>query len=154
MGSFLGKTMDENLKKNQEFMLKAQQLQMERQLAMQNEMRERQMAMMIARSRDFFWYWMTFNTLATVGLTAGALRTRRWGLLAPLVPLGIVTTYQWDLAYGPKIERMREMADRILDEEAGLLDLPHGMPTFASVESARLKQKSDEPYKPGHDIFL
>ena len=46
------------------------------------------------------------------------------------------------------------MADRIIDEEHDLLDLPHGLPTFSAVEAARLKQKSDEPFKPGHDIFL
>ena len=46
------------------------------------------------------------------------------------------------------------MANRILDEEHGLLDLPHGLPTFSSIEAARLAQKKDEPYKSGHDIFL
>ena len=46
------------------------------------------------------------------------------------------------------------MADRIIDEERSLLDLPHGLPTFSSIEAARLDQKKNEPYKSGHDIFL
>ncbi|RUS79388.1 hypothetical protein EGW08_012848 [Elysia chlorotica] len=154
MGSFFSKTMDENLKKQQEFMLKTQQLAMERQMAMQNEVRERQMAMMIAKSRDFFWYWVTFDTLVSTGLLVGALKRKRYALLLPLIPLSFVTTYQWDLAYGPKIERIREMSERIIDEEHSLLDLPHGLPTFSSVEAARLDQKKNEPYKSGHDIFL
>lgn len=47
-----------------------------------------------------------------------------------------------------------EMADRIIDDEHHLLDLPHGLPTFSSIESARLESKKYEPFKPGHDIFL
>ncbi|CAG5126060.1 unnamed protein product [Candidula unifasciata] len=154
MGLSLGKTMDDNLKKQQEFTLKAQQLQLERQLAMQNEMRERQMAVMIARSRDLFWYWIAFDALTSTGLVLGALRRHRFGLLLPLIPLNFVAAYQWDMAYGPKLERIREMADRIIDEEHHLLDLPHGLPTFSSIEAARLDSKKYEPFKSGHDIFL
>lgn len=44
---------------------------MERQLVMQNQMRERQMAMQIAWSREFLKYFGTFFTLASLGLTAG-----------------------------------------------------------------------------------
>ncbi|XP_059149480.1 plasminogen receptor (KT)-like [Physella acuta] len=154
MGGIFGKAMDENFKKNQEFMLKTQQLQLERQLAMQNEMRERQMAVMIARARDMFWFYTAFDSLATVGLTLGAMRSKKYGLLAPLVPLSFVFAYQWDLAYGSKMDRIRAMADRIIDEEHQLLDLPHGLPTFSSIEAARLEQKKNVSYKPGHDIFL
>ncbi|KAH9495165.1 hypothetical protein Btru_018541 [Bulinus truncatus] len=146
--------MDENLKKNQEFMFKMQQLQLERQLAMQNEIRERQMAAMIAKSRDMFWFYSAFNSLCIIGLTAGALRNKRYGLLLPLVPINFVFAYQWDMAYGSKLQRIREMADRIIDEEHHLLDLPHGLPTFSSIEAARLEQKITQPFKPGHDIFL
>lgn len=46
-------------------------LQMERQLVMQNQMRERQMAMQIAWSREFLKYFGSFFTLASLGLTAG-----------------------------------------------------------------------------------
>ncbi|KAI8773234.1 plasminogen receptor (KT) [Biomphalaria glabrata] len=154
MGNIVGKAMDENLKKNQEFMLKTQQLQLERQLAMQNEIRERQMAAMIAKSRDVFWFYTTFETLFSTGLTLGALRTKRYSLLVPIIPLSFIFAYQWDLAYGSKLTRIREMADRIIDEEHHLLELPHGLPTFSSVEAARLAQKKNQPFKPGHDIFL
>lgn len=45
--------------------------QMERQILMQNQMRERQMAMQIAWSREFLKYFGSFLAVATVGLTAG-----------------------------------------------------------------------------------
>lgn len=44
---------------------------MERQILMQNQMRERQMAMQIAWSREFLKYFGSFFTVATLGLTAG-----------------------------------------------------------------------------------
>ena len=45
-------------------------------------------------------------------------------------------------------------ADRIIDEEYGLLDMPHGLPTFSDIEKARLAQKDEQAVKQGHDIFL
>ncbi|CAB1352081.1 unnamed protein product, partial [Coregonus sp. 'balchen'] len=42
---------------------------MERQTLMQNQMRERQMAMQIAWSREFLKYYSTFFSLAALGLT-------------------------------------------------------------------------------------
>lgn len=46
-------------------------VQLERQLIMQNEMRERQMAMQIAWSREFLKYFGTFFGITAVSLTAG-----------------------------------------------------------------------------------
>jgi len=153
MGSIVGKAMDDNMKKQQEFMLKNQQLMLERQMAMQNEMRERQMAMMIAKSRDMFHFFGAFYGIAAVGMISAAAKGKKTAA-APLLPLTFVLAYQYDMAYGDKLTRMIEMGERIIDEEHSLLELPHGMPTFASVEAARLKAKQDEPFKPGHDIFL
>lgn len=45
--------------------------QMERQILMQNQMRERQMAMQVAWSREFLKYFGTFFTVAAFGLTTG-----------------------------------------------------------------------------------
>ncbi|CAB1318156.1 unnamed protein product [Coregonus sp. 'balchen'] len=71
MGFLLSKSMDQNFKKQQEFMLHNARLQMERQILMQNQMRERQMAMQIAWSREFLKYYGTFFSLAALGLTIG-----------------------------------------------------------------------------------
>ena len=44
---------------------------MERQMQMQNYMREQQMAMMIAKQRDMFHFWAAFYTCAFIGSIAG-----------------------------------------------------------------------------------
>lgn len=45
--------------------------QMERQILMQNQMRERQMAMQVAWSREFLKYFGAFFAVTTLGLTTG-----------------------------------------------------------------------------------
>uniref|UniRef100_A0A3B3B4T3 Plasminogen receptor, C-terminal lysine transmembrane protein n=1 Tax=Oryzias melastigma TaxID=30732 RepID=A0A3B3B4T3_ORYME len=107
MGFILSKSMDANFHKQQEFMLHNSRLQLERQIMMQNQMRERQMAMQIAWSREFLKYFGSFFALASVGLTAGALKRRNPALLAPIIPLGFIYTYQMDSAYGTLLYRMR-----------------------------------------------
>lgn len=45
--------------------------QLERQIQMQNQMREKQMAMMVARSRDLFqWFSAFYATYAFVAIAA------------------------------------------------------------------------------------
>ena len=44
---------------------------MERQIQMQNQMRERQMAMMMARSRDLFMYFGSFYAFAALAGVVG-----------------------------------------------------------------------------------
>ncbi|KAM9451738.1 plasminogen receptor (KT) [Clarias gariepinus] len=137
MGVLMSKAMDQNLKKQQEFMLNNARLQMERQILMQNEMRERQMAMQIAWSREFLKYFGSFFGLAAVGLTAGAIKRGRPGLFVPVVPLSFILVYQMDMAYGSFIHRMRGEAESIMVAEADRLSLPHGQPSFDSIEKKR-----------------
>lgn len=142
MGFFLSKSMDANFKKQQEFMLHNARLQMERQILMQNQMRERQMAMQVAWSREFLKYFGTFFAVATVGLTVGAVKRKRPALLAPVVPLSFIMAYQVDSAYGTLIYRVRGEAESIMSSEHDRLDLPHGTPTFDSIEKARRARSS------------
>ncbi|KAF4077205.1 hypothetical protein AMELA_G00205360 [Ameiurus melas] len=144
MGILVSKVMDQNMKKQQEFMLHNARIQMERQILMQNEIRERQMAMQIAWSREFLKYFGSFFGLAAVGLTAGAIKRRKPGLFAPLVPLSFILAYQMDMAYGSYVHRVREEAESIMVTEADRLNLPHGPPTFESIEKAR-RAKSHLP---------
>ncbi|KAJ8402942.1 hypothetical protein AAFF_G00362560 [Aldrovandia affinis] len=140
MGFLMSKSMDQNLKKQQEFMVLNSRLQMERQIQMQNQMRERQMAMQIAWSREFLNYYGAFFSLATLGITAGALRRKRPGLFVPLVPLSFILAYQIDLAYGSLMHRIKGEAEDIMVAEHDRLALPHGTPTFESIEKARRVQ--------------
>ncbi|KAK5900768.1 hypothetical protein CgunFtcFv8_025699 [Champsocephalus gunnari] len=111
-------------------------------MVMQNQMRERQMAMQVAWSREFLKYYGTFFALATVGLTVGAIKRRKPFLLAPIVPLGFIMAYQVDSAYGTLIYRVRGEAESIMTSDHDRLDLPHGTPTFESIEKARRARSS------------
>lgn len=121
-------------------MLMNSRLQLERQLMMQNEMRERQMAMQIAWSREFLKYFGTFFGIATISLTAGAIKRKKPALLVPIVPLSFILTYQYDLGYGTLLQRMKSEAEDILETEKSKLELPKGMITFEGLEKARREQ--------------
>ncbi|XP_028660777.1 plasminogen receptor (KT) [Erpetoichthys calabaricus] len=142
MGFLMSKSLDENMKKQQEFMLLNSRLQLERQILMQNQMRERQMAMQIAWSREFLKYYGTFFGLVTVGCTLGALKKNRPAMLVPLVPLSLILLYQADMAYGTLLTRMKAEAEQVLDTESYRLQLPHGTPNFESIEKARRAQST------------
>ncbi|XP_032146955.1 plasminogen receptor (KT) [Sapajus apella] len=140
MGFIFSKSMNENMKNQKEFMLMNARLQLERQLIMQSEMRERQMAMQIAWSREFLKYFGTFFGLAAISFTAGAIKKKKPAFLVPIVPLSFILIYQYDLGYGTLLERMKGEAEDILETEKSKLQLPRGMITFESIEKARKEQ--------------
>ncbi|XP_053322091.1 plasminogen receptor (KT) [Spea bombifrons] len=142
MGSLFSRAVDENMKKQQEFMMMNSQLQLERQILMQNQMRERQMAMQIAWSREFLKYYGTFFTLAAISLTAGAIKSKKPALFVPIVPLGFVFAYQMDMGYGTLVSRMKGEAENIIEKENSLLALPSGLPTFESIEKERRARRN------------
>ncbi|KAM5299378.1 plasminogen receptor (KT) [Ctenodactylus gundi] len=137
MGFMFSKSMNENMKNQQEFMLMNARLQLERQLMLQNEMRERQLAMQIAWSREFLKYFGTFFGIASISLTAGAIKQKKPALFFPIVPLSFILAYQYDLGYGTLLQRMKGEAEDILETEKTKLELPKGMITFESLEKAR-----------------
>ncbi|XP_062904998.1 plasminogen receptor (KT) [Mobula hypostoma] len=137
MGFFMSKSMDESLKKQQEFMAANSALQLERQMLMQNEMRQRQIAMQIAWSREIIKYFGTFFGLTTAGLTIGAMKKKSPKLLVPIIPLSFIFAYQYDLAYGTLMLRMKDEAENIIDTEQAVLGMPKGVPTFETIEKAR-----------------
>ncbi|XP_042303832.1 plasminogen receptor (KT) [Sceloporus undulatus] len=140
MGFIFSKSINENLKSQQEFMLMNSRLQLERQLLMQNQMRERQMAMQIAWTREFLKYFGTFSGLAAVGLTVGAIKKKNPALFLPMVPLGFILAYQYDMGYGSLLQRMKCEAENILDTECTAVEMPKGPITFEGLEKARRAQ--------------
>lgn len=134
--------MNENMKNQQEFMLMNARLQLERQLIMQNEMRERQMAIQIAWSREFLKYFGTFFGIAAISLTTGAIKRKKPAFLFPIIPLSFVLTYQYDLGYGTLLQRMKGEAEDILETEKSKLQLPKGVITFESLEKLRREQST------------
>ncbi|XP_063151144.1 plasminogen receptor (KT) [Candoia aspera] len=140
MGFIFSKSVSENLKNQQEFMLMNSRLQLERQLLMQNQMRERQMALQIAWTREFFKYFGSFYGLATVGLTIGAIKNKKPQLFLPIVPLSFILAYQYDMGYGTLLQRMTREAETIIDTEYAVLEMPKGPLTFEGLEKARRAQ--------------
>ncbi|XP_004436880.1 PREDICTED: plasminogen receptor (KT) [Ceratotherium simum simum] len=140
MGFIFSKAMNENMKNQQEFMVTHADLQLERQLTLQNEMRERLMAMQIAWSREFLKYFGTFFGIAAFSLTSGAIKRKKPAFLVPIVPLGFIFAYQYDLGYGTLLQRMKGEAENVLDTEKSKLQLPKGTITFESLEKARKEQ--------------
>ncbi|NXS30631.1 PLRKT protein, partial [Pomatostomus ruficeps] len=80
---------------------------LERQLLLQNLMRERQTAMQIAWTREFLKYFGTFFGLSTVVLTAGAIKRKNPAVLLPILPLSFGFFYQYDMGYGTLLQRIR-----------------------------------------------
>ncbi|XP_007428188.1 plasminogen receptor (KT) [Python bivittatus] len=140
MGFIFSKSVNENLKKQQEFMLMNSRLQLERQLLMQNQMRERQVALQIAWTREFLKYFGSFYGLATVGLAIGAIKNKKPQLFIPIVPLSFVLAYEYDMAYGTLLQRMTHEAENVIDTENAVLEMPKGPITFEGLEKARRAQ--------------
>ncbi|XP_069096397.1 plasminogen receptor (KT) [Pleurodeles waltl] len=140
MGFLFSKSLNENLREQREFMSMNSRLQLERQLQMQNQMRERQMAMQVAWSREFLKYYGTFFGIASLGLTAGAIKRKRPALFLPVIPLSFILAYQYDMGHGTLLRRMKGEAETILEKESSMLELPGGVPTFETIEKARRAQ--------------
>ena len=61
MGNYMGKAMEDNFRKNQEFMKEMQAVTLQRQIQMQNQMRERMAAAQVAREIDRKSTWTSSN---------------------------------------------------------------------------------------------
>ncbi|CAD5118861.1 DgyrCDS7536 [Dimorphilus gyrociliatus] len=134
MGSFVSKAMNENFEKMQA----AQETMLQRQIQMQNYMRERQMAMQLARAREMFYWLSSFYGICSVGMLAGFMKTKKPAAIAPFIPLTFLVAYQYDLCFGSKMYRIREEAEKILENEKTSLYLPgDGLPTVKTLDNLR-----------------
>lgn len=142
------KHMEESLRRNQEFITEMNKITVERQIQMQNQMRERMTAMQIARARELLYWFGSFYVLAALGMIAGFRRTKKPGVLIPMLPLTYIVAYQADLAYGNKLHRMRLEAENIMQFETDLLELPCGLPTASTIDQARLDNDEKKKFHP------
>jgi len=104
---------------------------------MQNQMRERMVAMQIARSREMLNWFGSFYALTAIGMFTGYKKSQKPGILVPLLPLSFILAYQIDLAYGSKLHRIRGEAENIINYESELLELPCSLPTLSTIDQAR-----------------
>ena len=93
----------------------------ERTRNMQLGVRELQMATAIAQTRDMLMFTGGFTATVAILAAAAFLRTKSKAGFAPLLPLSFVTAYQYDFAYGDKMERVRAEAESILANERALV---------------------------------
>ncbi|XP_038068499.1 plasminogen receptor (KT)-like [Patiria miniata] len=142
MGSFMAKAMDESFKKNKVFMEESQAVMLERQIQMQNQMRERAVAMQLSGAREMFTWFSSFYGVTAFFCLAGFLKRKNPAVLGPLLPLTFILGYQYDYTYGTKVLRIREGAESILKEERNLLPVPLGLPNLASIDAARNASES------------
>ncbi|KAA0204016.1 hypothetical protein HAZT_HAZT000790 [Hyalella azteca] len=156
----VNKAMSESVTRNQEFMLASQREQLERQIHLQNEMREKMLALQIARSREMLYWFGAFYIIAGVGMIAGYRRSRKPGTLVPLLPLTFILGYQTDMCYGSKLARLKSEfmccleAENILGFERELVALPGGLPTPASLDEARMRQEEARRLNKVHEVFI
>uniref|UniRef100_A0A6U0Q327 Uncharacterized protein n=1 Tax=Prasinoderma coloniale TaxID=156133 RepID=A0A6U0Q327_9VIRI len=114
----------------------------EGQREMQLKVRETQMALQIAGARELLpWLGCGLCTALLIG-AAGIARGQGPGGGVAAVPLSFVTAYQYDWAYGGKMERIKAHAAAILAEErassAPRLAPPDGNSLVSGEAYARL----------------
>ncbi|XP_026750581.2 plasminogen receptor (KT) [Galleria mellonella] len=148
MGNLISINMEENFKKNQEFIQSMSKIRMERQIQLQYQVQERQMAMQIAKNRDICLWLTTFYITSAAGLYTGFRRTKRSYFLFPLLPLTFVTLYYWDLAYGNKVHRIRMEAEHIMTHEADSLEWPCGLPSPSSIDQGVMETEEKKKIHP------
>merc|ERR1719336_1200412 len=119
---------------------------MERQIQMQDQMRERMAAQQIAKARELFLWFGSFYAVAGGAMLAAFARTKKPTAIAPLLPLTFLVGYQADLAYGSKVNRIKAEAENILQYERDLTDCPAGLPSLSSIDAGRLKAQEEEKY--------
>jgi hypothetical protein len=73
MADNMKSAMQESMDKQQKIMVENQRRMAERQLQMQNAMRERMVATQLARARELLYWWGSFYGLAVVGMLAGQI---------------------------------------------------------------------------------
>ncbi|KAJ8951447.1 hypothetical protein NQ318_006876 [Aromia moschata] len=123
-------------------------IKIERQLQMRNQMREREVALEIAKSRELFFWYSAFYLTSVAWVITSYRYKRKPIYFAPLVPLSFVLAYQADLAYGNKLHRIIVEAEHILQFESDLLALPLGVPTASSIDLKRQQNDEQKSYTP------
>ncbi|CAD8056974.1 unnamed protein product [Paramecium primaurelia] len=117
----MGSTITNSMKENQKEMQKEMQ---KKQLEMMLKQRQTQLAMQFASGKEFFNWFASFYALIFPLCILGALKKKSPFPIIPLIPLGFVCGYQYDMYYGDKMKRIRLEAERLIDNEPQLFYFP------------------------------
>lgn len=135
-------------KKTQESVSEMNRIKMERWIQMHYQIKERELAVSLARNRELFFWITGFSATSIIACTSYYQRVRRVTVLAPILPLAFITAYYADLAYGSKLHRIRAEADIIMQREQEHLQWPGGLPTVASIDEARVEVEMEKKMHP------
>jgi hypothetical protein len=104
---------------------------------MQKAIAARQMAVGRARAKDMLYFYGAFATIAFPVLITRARATGNPLFMAPVMIISFVAAYQADMAYGNKLERIRNDAEQMLQTSPEIFNLPaaSGL-TVSAIDSA------------------
>ncbi|KAI6651385.1 Stem/progenitor cells protein [Oopsacas minuta] len=137
MGLNIGKMMQDQLNKTQEFMIQQGQLTMDRQGVMQAEMFRKQAAIGVARAQDTALWFGSFTLCLAFGATAAFAKTKNKVFFGLLLPTTFITCYWIDLGYLNKMKRISSTAEDLLKNHKTIA-LPGGALNFKEIEANRL----------------
>uniref|UniRef100_A0A1A9WVR1 Plasminogen receptor (KT) n=1 Tax=Glossina brevipalpis TaxID=37001 RepID=A0A1A9WVR1_9MUSC len=129
---------------------KCQELKMERWIQMHYQIKEREQAMELARTRELF-FWLSGFYLTSFFVTVSYYqRIKRSIVFLPMIPLTFICGYYADMAYGSKLHRIKAEANMIMEHEPEVLHWPGGLPTVASIDEARVEAEMEKKMHPHH----
>ncbi|KAG5676378.1 hypothetical protein PVAND_006219 [Polypedilum vanderplanki] len=151
MGAFSSHSgVAKSFEKNQQYINEMNKLKLERWIQLHAQMKQRERALEIARNRELFLWSLGFYLTAATGIVSKFARVKRPAVLTPLIPLTFVLGYLGDLSYGTKLHRINLEAEMIMEHEKDLLSFPCGLPTVASIDSARIELEEENRLHPPH----
>jgi len=121
MGNYIASSMAEKQKEVQKEMQKEmQEIQMVNMIRGQERMRRMMIVQQMAMTRERLWWIAAFGTVFT-GAVFGYIRHVGWNnfpkpALLSVLTYWYVTCFQYDLAYGSKIERVNKYTNQILQD--------------------------------------
>ncbi|KAL3271689.1 hypothetical protein HHI36_022162 [Cryptolaemus montrouzieri] len=148
MGNYFASNLEESCKRNQDFINEMNTVKIERQIQMRNQMREREVALEIAKQRELFFWYGSFYITAFFWTAISYRYKKKASVFSPLVPLTFLMAYQTDLAYGSKLHRILVEAEHILQFEPEIVQLPLGVPTAASLDLGRAESGDQKKLHP------
>ena len=112
--------MSANMKEMQtEMMVK----QIDAQKGMNLKVRESQMAFGYAQAKERFYWYAGLYSIFTIATPIAWWKGKR-AVVFPWALSSFIFWYQFDMFYGNKMIRIRQMAERLLDEDPNLFRLP------------------------------
>jgi len=116
MGNIATRATDNMIEKQKSLQTEMITLQLNNQVQMQERMMRKQIALNMALTKERTYWFGGVAGVLYLGLLGSILKKKpdmARVIAAPTALITVVTAYQWDLAWGDKINRVKKMADEI-----------------------------------------